>query len=121
MQRNLDEAKGVLDMAAITKPFNNEEKTTSLFDSIQNSNELSFVQGKKGYTEAGVLYQPSISRSQSKLPKAREDRVHPSHSLQKTPPLLLGTSHSRHDRPTDKKDNEQDKRSMAPRPMDLKA
>ena len=34
MQRNLDEAKGVLDMAAITKPFNNEEKTTSLFDSI---------------------------------------------------------------------------------------
>ena len=34
MQRSLDEAKGVLDTATITKPFNNKEEATSLFDSI---------------------------------------------------------------------------------------
>ena len=116
--RSLDKAKGLLNISAIVKPFDNRRKAASLSGGIQYSSKLGTDQGRGWCVKAGALYQPSIPRSQSELPKAREDCLCP---LQKTLPLLLGTSHHCHDKPTDKEDDEQDRCSRATRPMGHRA
>ena len=103
------QVKRVPNKATSTKPLGDWRKSVPLLSSIQQCNKFGIDQRRKEHLEASLLYQPSISRSISKLPKDGKDSFRIIGRLDKTPSLLPSTPHCHHDRPAHKKDDEQDR------------
>ena len=86
-----------------------------LLSSIQYNSKLGIDQRRRERLEANLLYQPGIPGSRSKLPKDGKDTFRI--IGQKTLSLLPSTRRHHHDRPTYKKDDEQDRCSMTTHSM----
>ena len=102
------QAKGVFDEATSVKPLSDGREVVPLLSSIQ-AVSLALIRKKRECPEASLLYQPGIPESKIKLPKDGKDSFRIIGCLQKTSSLLPSTPYCRHDRPTHKKDDEQDR------------
>ena len=109
MRGSLCQVKGVFDEATSVKPLGDGREAVPLLSSIQQSSKFGIDQRRKECLEASLLYQLGIPRSRSKLPKDGKDSFRIIGRLQKTSSLLPSTTYYHHDRPTHKKDDEQDR------------
>ena len=103
------QVKGVFDEATSVKPLGDGREAVPLLSSIQQSSKFGIDQRRRECPEASLLYQLSIPGSRSKLPKDGKDSFRIIGRLQKTSSLLPSTPYCRHDRPTHKKNDEQDR------------
>ena len=103
------QVKGVVDEATSIKPLDDGREVVPLPSSIQYCSKFGIDQRRRERLEASLLYQPGIPRSRGKLSKDGKDSFHIIGRFQKTLSLFPSTPYHRHDRPTYKKDNEQDK------------
>ena len=109
MWKSLCKIKRVLDEATIAKSLGNGRKAVPLYNSVQHHNKFGTDQGRRKYLEVSLLYQLGIPRSKGKLPKDGKDSFRIGGRSQETLSLLPSTLHHHHVRPTNKKDNEQDR------------
>ena len=103
------QVEGVLDETTSIKPFNDGGEVILLLSSIQYCSKFGTDQRIREHLEASLLYQLGIPRSKSKLPKDGEDNFRIIGRLQKALSLFPNTPYRCHDKPTHKKDDEQDR------------
>ena len=103
------QVKGVLDEATSIKPLEDGREAVSLSSSIQYCSKFGTDQRRRKCSKANLLYQSSIPRSDSMLPKDGEDSFRIIGHLYKVLSSFPSTPHHHHDRLAHKKDDEQDK------------
>ena len=111
MRGNSCQIERVLDEATTIKFLSDGKEVVSLLSSIQHCSKFITDQKRKECPKVSLLYQRGIPRSRGKLPRDEKDSFRIIDCLQKAPSLFLSTPHHRHDGPTHKKDNEQDRRN----------
>ena len=111
------QVKGVLDEATSIKPLSDGREAIPLLSSIQYCSKLNTDQKRRECLEASLLYQLGIPRSKGKLSKDGKDSFRIVGHFRKTLSLFPSTPHRRHNKPTHKKDNDQDRCSKTTHSM----
>ena len=115
MQGSPCKVKGVLDEATSIKPLDDGKEAIPLLSSIQYYSKFATDQRRREHPKASLLYQSGIPRSRGKLSEDRKNSFRIIGLFQKAPSLFPSTPYYRHDKPTHKKDDEQDRCSRTTR------
>ena len=109
MQGSPCQVKGVLDKATSIKPLSDGREAIPLLSNIQYYSKFGTNQRRKELPEASLLYQLGIPKSIGKLSKDGKYSFHIIGHFRKALSLFPSTPHRRHNKPTHKKDNDQDR------------